>query len=78
LAKTQLGGEVSLLSFLWYGNNVSTKEKELSMDLLETCGLLGYYRTSTPTIILSKFPLPTFLLLYGTKYNSIEWNPLSS
>jgi hypothetical protein len=31
--KTQLEGEVALLSFLWYGNNASTKEKALSMEL---------------------------------------------
>jgi hypothetical protein len=39
--KTQLEGEVYLLSFLLYGNNESTKDKALSMDLPETCGLLG-------------------------------------
>jgi hypothetical protein len=37
--KTLLEGEVVLFSFLWYGNNASTKEKALSMELLETCGL---------------------------------------
>jgi hypothetical protein len=68
----------ALLSFLWYGNNASTKEKALSMELPETCGLLGCYRTLTPSIMLSNFPLPVVLLCYGTKYNNIEWNPFSS
>jgi hypothetical protein len=34
---------------------VSTKEKALSMEIPETCGLLGYYRTLTPFIMLSNF-----------------------
>jgi hypothetical protein len=34
--KFQLEGEAALLSSLWYGNNASTKEKALSMELLET------------------------------------------
>jgi hypothetical protein len=76
--KTQLEGEATLLSFLWYGNNASTKENALSMELLETCGLLGCYRTLTPSGILSNFPLLVVLLCYGTKYNNIEWNPFSS
>jgi hypothetical protein len=66
--KNQLEGEAALLSFLWYGNNASTKENALSMELPETCGLLGCYKTLTPSI----------MLFYGTKYNNIEWNPLSS
>jgi hypothetical protein len=64
--KTHLEGEVSLLSFLWYGNNPSTKEKELSLELLETYGLLVYYRTLKPYVMLSNFPLQVFLLCYGT------------
>ena len=31
--KTQLEDEAALLFFLWYGNNASTKEKEIYMDL---------------------------------------------
>jgi len=38
--KSHLQGEVTLLSFLRYGNNVSKKEKTLSMELPETCHLL--------------------------------------
>jgi hypothetical protein len=43
--KTQLEGEAALLSFLWHGNNASTKEKALSIELPETYGLLGCYKT---------------------------------
>ena len=46
--KIQLEGDVALLSFLWYGNNVSTKENALSMELPETHGLLGCYKTLNP------------------------------
>jgi hypothetical protein len=66
-----------MLSFLWYGNNASTKEKTLSMDLPETCDLSGCYKTLNLSIILPNFPLPFFLLFCGTKYNKIEWNPFS-
>jgi hypothetical protein len=38
--KTHLEGEVALLSFLWYENNASTKEKALFMELPETCVIL--------------------------------------
>ena len=76
--KTQLEGEVALLFFLWYGNNASIKDKALSMELLETYGLLGFYRTSTPSIMFSNFPLSVVMLFYGKKYNNIEWNPFSS
>jgi hypothetical protein len=48
------------------------------MELPETCGMLGYYKTLTPSVMLSNFPLPFVLLYYGTKYNNIEWNPFSS
>jgi hypothetical protein len=67
MGKTKLEGEVSLLSFLWYGNNASVKEKSLSMESHETSGLLGLYRTLTPYFILSNFPLPFIFLCYGTK-----------
>jgi hypothetical protein len=69
---------LALLSFLWYGNNASTKEKALSMELPETYVILGCYITLTPSIMLSNFPLLVVLLCYGTKYNNIEWNPFSS
>jgi hypothetical protein len=39
--KTQLEGEVSLLSFIWYRNNASIKKEELFMDFPLTCGLYG-------------------------------------
>jgi len=35
--KTQLEGEVALLSFLWYINDVSTKKEVLSMEFPLTC-----------------------------------------
>jgi hypothetical protein len=70
--KSQLGGETALLSFLSYGNNASTKKKELSMELPETCGLLGYYKTLTSSIILSNIPILFSTIFYGTKYNNIE------
>jgi hypothetical protein len=76
--KTQLKGEVSLLSFLWYKNNANTKEKALSMELPETCGMFDCYKTLTSYVMLSNFPLSFFQLCYGTKYNNIEWNPFSS
>jgi hypothetical protein len=76
--KNQLKGEVSLLSFLWYGNNASTKEKTLSMELRETCFLLGCYKILTPYVMLPNFPIPVVLFCYGKKYNNIEWNPFSS
>jgi hypothetical protein len=65
--KTQLKCEASLLSFLLYGNNASTKEKTLSMELPETLGLLGYYKTLTPYFMLSNFPLLVDLRIYGKK-----------
>jgi hypothetical protein len=37
--KNQLKGEIVLLSFLWYGNSTSTKEKALSMDFPKNCGM---------------------------------------
>jgi hypothetical protein len=44
--KTQLEGEVALLSFLWYRNDASTKKKALSLELPLTYGLYGSYRIS--------------------------------
>jgi hypothetical protein len=67
-----------LCSLFWYGNNPSAKEKALTMELLGTCGMLGYYRTLTPSLMFSNFSLLVVLLCYGTKYNNIEWNPFSS
>jgi hypothetical protein len=61
-----------LYSLFSGGNNETTKDKALSMELLETCGPLGCYRTLTPYVMLSNLPLPFVLLCYGTKYNSIE------
>jgi hypothetical protein len=48
------------------------------MELLETYGLLGYYGELTPFVMLSNLPVLFVLLYYGTKYNNIEWNPMSS
>jgi hypothetical protein len=48
------------------------------MELPETYGMLGYYKTLTPSVILFNFPLSVVLLCYGIKYNNIEWNPFSS
>jgi hypothetical protein len=75
--KNQLEGEPTLLSFLWYKNNASIKEKVISIELIEICGMLGFYRTLNPSIMLSNFPLPISLLRYGRQYNNIESNPFS-
>jgi hypothetical protein len=48
------------------------------MELPETFGMLGYYKTLTPYVMLFNFPFPVVLLCYGTKYNKDEWNPFSS
>jgi hypothetical protein len=48
------------------------------MEFSETCGILGYYITLTPFVMLSNFPLVVVLLYYGEKCNNIEWNPFSS
>jgi hypothetical protein len=48
------------------------------MELPNTCVLLDCYKTLTPSIMLSNFPLPVALLSYVTQYNSKEWNPFSS
>jgi hypothetical protein len=76
--KNLMEGEVALLSFLWNGNNASTKEKALYMELSKTCNLIGYYRTLTPSVMLSNFSLPVVFQSCGTKYNNIEWNSFSS
>jgi hypothetical protein len=70
-------GKVALLSFIRDGNNANTKEKTLSMKLPNTYGMLGYYKTLTPYVVIYNFPLPVVLLYYGTKYNNKEWNPFS-
>jgi hypothetical protein len=70
---------VRLLSSLFSGgNNASTKEKELSMELPETYGLSHYYRKITPYCMLSNSPLPVVLLCNGEKYNNVESPPFSS
>jgi hypothetical protein len=53
--KTQLEGEASLLSFLWYRNDASTKKEALSVEFPLTCGcmaatksLLLYYSHRIP------------------------------
>jgi hypothetical protein len=51
--KTQLEGESSLLSFLWYRNDASTKEEALPMELPLTCGMYGFYIIS-PHLLCSK------------------------
>jgi len=38
--KTQIEGETPLLSFLWYGNDASTKKDTLSMELTLTHGCM--------------------------------------
>jgi hypothetical protein len=44
------------------------------MDLPETFGLLGCYKTLTPFVMLFNLPLLVVLFFYGTKYNNVEWN----
>jgi hypothetical protein len=73
--KTQLEGKVALLSFLWYGNNASTKEKEHSMELPEIFLLLGCYRTLTPSFMLSNFPLPFF---FSFLWNKIQYHRMET
>jgi hypothetical protein len=46
------------------------------MELPDTCGMLGYYITLTPSIMLSNFPLPIFLIYYGK--NTITSNATPS
>jgi hypothetical protein len=47
------------------------------MELPKTRGLLSFYKTLNPYIMLNNFPLQVVLLCYGKKYNNIEWNPFS-
>jgi hypothetical protein len=56
-----------MFSSLLYGNNASTKEKELSMKLHETFVMLGCYITLTPYVMLFNFPFLVVLLYYGIK-----------
>ena len=67
-----------MLSFLWYGNNASTKEKALSTELPETYGLLGLYRALTPSSVLSYLSLQDVLHYNATKYNNLGKITLSS
>jgi hypothetical protein len=70
--KIQLEGEAALLSFLWYGNNACTKEKPLSMELLETCGLSGCYKNLPP--LLSSLISHSQLFLFSMEKNTITYN----
>jgi len=47
------------------------------MELPETYVLLAYYKTLTPYVMLSNFPLLVVFLLYRKKFNDIEYNPFS-
>ena len=67
-----------MLSFIWYGNNASTKEKALSTELPETYELLGLYRALTPSYVLTYLSLQDVLLYNATKYNNIGKITLSS
>jgi len=51
--KNHLEGEVTLLSFVWNKNNESTKEKELSVELLHTCGMFTATEHKPPFVSLS-------------------------
>jgi hypothetical protein len=75
--KTQLEGEVALLSFLWYRNDASTKKEALSVEFPLNCGLYGCYIISPP-LLSHIIPLSDVFLSYGTRYNAKEWNPFSS
>ena len=55
--KTKLEHEVALLSFVWNGNNANTKEKELSMELIKTCGLWDDIEYKFPLFSLSSSTL---------------------
>jgi hypothetical protein len=67
-----------MLSFLWHGNNASTKEKAPSTELPETYGLLGRYRALTPSSVLSYLSLQDVSVYNATKCNNIGKKPLSS
>jgi hypothetical protein len=62
--KTQLEGEVSLLSFLWYINDADTKKEALSMEFPLTCGLYGFYRISHPLLCSHNTTLRCFSQLW--------------
>lgn len=42
--KAQLEGDITLLYFVWSGNNASTKENKIFMELLENYGPISCYR----------------------------------
>jgi hypothetical protein len=67
-----------MLSFLWHGNNASTKEKAPSTDLPRTYGMLGRYRALTPSFVLSYLSLQDVHVYNAIKYNNIGKKPLSS
>jgi hypothetical protein len=48
--ETQLEGEATLLSFLWYKNDASTKKEALSVEFPLTCDLYGCYIISPPLL----------------------------
>jgi hypothetical protein len=50
LEKTQLEGEASLLSFLWYRNDASTRKDALSQEFPLNYGMYGCYRISPPLL----------------------------
>lgn len=76
--KNELESEAALLSFLCSGKSAITKEKTLSMELPETCCLIGCYKSLNPPCFALSLPLPVTLLYYGARYNRNEWNPFSS
>jgi hypothetical protein len=63
--KTQLEGEVALLSFLWYRNDASTKKEALSVEFPLTCGLYGCYKISPPLLCSQNTTLRCFSQLWN-------------
>lgn len=53
LTRENLARRIGYFASFSLVNDVSVKEKGLFMELLDTCGILGYYRTLTHSVMLS-------------------------
>jgi len=67
--KTQLEGEATRLSFLWYRNYSSTKKESLFEDFPLTYGMYGYYRIYHPLLCSQN----TTLICFSQLWNKIQW-----
>jgi hypothetical protein len=63
--KTQLEGEATRLSFLWYRNDASTKKESLFKDFPLTYGMYGYYRIYNPLLCSQNTTLRCFSQLWN-------------